>query len=329
MADARAHKVPPLLCEEYYHSPELLFSVPCTPSPSMAAPAMMACNRLMTPPPPMSAPLLPERLLEKPPPPPPALPPRLWTETAAAVQLALGSAWPAPLHSPRVSDPESDGEAAAELAFKVKNTFLDGRMDLKRILQEGRQVRSCPGSRLASPRGEGDKGQAAPERGELEVVSSQASTADTVETDRLQHEPPADLEGAPGLLEGAARRGIAFPPPRKAQILLLSRVLDDTASPGLHCPLPVGVLSSDCASYRGRGGGRLTLGSPGLPSIGSFGHEALRCKPCAFILRFGCASGEQCSFCHLCGDGEKKRRRKEKRALKAMARIKTPATAEA
>jgi hypothetical protein len=62
------------------------------------------------------------------------------------------------------------------------------------------------------------------------------------------------------------------------------------------------------------------LGSPELPSVGSLGHHINRCKPCAFVSRSGCSNAAQCSFCHLCAAGEKKRRRKEKRALIGAAR---------
>lgn len=96
---------------------------------------------------------------------------------------------------------------------KVKNTFIevDGGHDLKRMLQEGRQIRSCPGSRLTTPRGKGEVARPS--------ESSQASTADTAEAERLQRdslgnfpelEPPA---ASPPFLFGqrgsAARAALA------------------------------------------------------------------------------------------------------------------------
>lgn len=54
-------------------------------------------------------------------------------------------------------------------------------------------------------------------------------------------------------------------------------------------------------------------GSEELPSVGSSGHSAGQCKPCAFLHTKGCENGAICRFCHLCGAGEKKRRQKEKR----------------
>jgi len=48
-------------------------------------------------------------------------------------------------------------------------------------------------------------------------------------------------------------------------------------------------------------------------NVGSAGHNAGRCKPCAFIhTDKGCMQGVECRFCHRCEPGEKKRRRREK-----------------
>mmetsp|Transcript_16215 Transcript_16215/g.46141 ORF Transcript_16215/g.46141 Transcript_16215/m.46141 type:complete len:364 (+) Transcript_16215:38-1129(+) len=53
-----------------------------------------------------------------------------------------------------------------------------------------------------------------------------------------------------------------------------------------------------------------------LPSVGSAGHETRDCKPCAFLdSRKGCIAGQNCAYCHLCDQGEKKRRQKEKRKM--------------
>lgn len=54
------------------------------------------------------------------------------------------------------------------------------------------------------------------------------------------------------------------------------------------------------------------VGSPELPSVGSQGHAAGQCKPCAFLYTKGCENGVSCQFCHLCEDGERQRRRKAK-----------------
>lgn len=57
------------------------------------------------------------------------------------------------------------------------------------------------------------------------------------------------------------------------------------------------------------------LGSPEMPTRGSAGHHLRNCKPCAFVDK-GCESGVDCRFCHLCEPGEKKRRKKEKLAMR-------------
>jgi len=49
-----------------------------------------------------------------------------------------------------------------------------------------------------------------------------------------------------------------------------------------------------------------------FPTIGSAGHFTGHCKPCAFVGTKGCTSGYECTFCHLCAPGEKKRRKREK-----------------
>merc|ERR1711971_159211 len=52
------------------------------------------------------------------------------------------------------------------------------------------------------------------------------------------------------------------------------------------------------------------LGSEELPNIGSAGHNAGTCRPCIFAHSRGgsCENGMNCTFCHLCEKGERKRR---------------------
>lgn len=57
------------------------------------------------------------------------------------------------------------------------------------------------------------------------------------------------------------------------------------------------------------------LGSPLMPTVGSSGHFAGTCNPCAFAFK-GCHSGIQCQFCHLCMRGEKKRRKKASKMVR-------------
>jgi len=281
---------------------------------------------------------------------------------------------------------------------KVKNTFIEvnGGMDLKSMLQEGRQIRSCPGSRLTTPRAKGDVGRP--------TESSQASTADTTEADAAVLVQQAaitnrmcDVARAALAREGqvehfdslrglehpastiyydqrtAASRASAFQQAQvehlhvdslreldhpgstvyydqRTEALVASAFqqaqasLDDqrmqasvAASQQAHVLLLANALAVSTAAPRvatgrdkgNRGRGQLMLGSPEVPSVGSLGHATLRCKPCAFFARSGCANGVQCGFCHLCDVGEKKRRRKEKRSLIAATRKVVSMSAEA
>jgi hypothetical protein len=241
---------------------------------------------------------------------------------------------------------------------KVKNTFIDGGRDLKQIFQEGRQVHSCPGSRRVSPRGRSPAGRAR-ESPVVSSTASTADTAeaeralrepspgrDGVDFDlqvdfrsRRASWPPAfapapaakqPLSSAlpPGPIASAP---VADPQPLHLeralatdeghpQVLSLEQVLEfvptSASAPGAR-----GLTKNESRrGDRGKGGTRPPLGSSELPSVGSLGHNIRRCKPCAFATRSGCANGVQCHFCHLCGYGEKKRRRKEKRALIGVAR---------
>jgi hypothetical protein len=49
------------------------------------------------------------------------------------------------------------------------------------------------------------------------------------------------------------------------------------------------------------------------PSVGSRFHASGTCRPCAWFWKHqGCSNGRQCRHCHLCPQGEIKRRRKTK-----------------
>lgn len=58
------------------------------------------------------------------------------------------------------------------------------------------------------------------------------------------------------------------------------------------------------------------LGSPGYPTAGSQHHGFGTCTPCAFVHTKGCGNGVLCPFCHLCKPEERKRRAKDRRAVK-------------
>lgn len=59
--------------------------------------------------------------------------------------------------------------------------------------------------------------------------------------------------------------------------------------------------------------------SPKCPSAGSAGHWLGLCTPCDFFHRHRCTKEDACKFCHLCGPGESRRRKRQNRALKQAA----------
>jgi hypothetical protein len=279
-------------------------------------------------------------------PPPPVLPPQLQhciepltAEPPAAPALHADTRFAEqPLHA---RNPHS--------RLQIKNTFIDGGMhrspSLERLLLQGRQAQSCPGSRLPSPRPGSRLPSPRPCAKEIEIVSSQASTADTTELiaeDSSSHcnydgmvmwhglhvscgqtglsSQPLYFPGREALQDQPHLEHTPVPSPRRchrsppAQVLQLEQMLAFD-SPGVGSPSRGADVSKDRLPQ---------LGSVDLPSIGSLGHHTRRCKPCAFFSRMGCSNGLHCNFCHLCGAGEKKRRRKEKRALISAARNLVP-----
>jgi len=301
------------------------------------------------------------------PPPAPAYQPQCFGDEMQAVLSYLTASQPT--KGSRLAEQLAAPEATAGLI--VKNTFIDDGLrrspSLENVLR-GRQVHSCPGSRLPSPRGK-----------HQEPVSSTASTVDTSEGAQSEESHPLSKWGAqpgmpptptlqmnawhtPGmenwmLQEVVARQHLQLeqallmselagtsvcppphggpPSPSSAAMAAASIAAGGRSSQGIGRPAQVLQLeralafdasAPDPASFEqalhaaSRRTGTPELGSPELPSIGSLGHSIRRCKPCAFATRLGCSNGVQCQFCHLCEAGEKKRRRKEKRALIGAAR---------
>eukprot|EP00928_Gymnodinium_smaydae_P041020 TRINITY_DN27775_c0_g2_i1.p1 TRINITY_DN27775_c0_g2~~TRINITY_DN27775_c0_g2_i1.p1 ORF type:complete len:240 (-),score=32.34 TRINITY_DN27775_c0_g2_i1:452-1114(-) len=144
-------------------------------------------------------------------------------------------------------------------------------------------------------------------------------------------------DDAPRLL---GRGGVAY---RPGEVLLNSAVLSASSVapwPMMATTLPGGALGSDeyftslqyasgvtapaaCPTAGWESDGSTVDTSPeasycdsafpDVPTVGSRGHFTGTCKPCAFVFKAGqggCLSGYECKFCHLCGPGEKKRRKK-------------------
>lgn len=342
---------------------------------------------LLPPPPPILPPQLSPDFFARPPPAPDRLPETLEAESNVSRGAARTTIEEA---APRRSNRFIEGSGsllAQQLArqlnadivrseLKVKNTFIDGGLSrspsLERLLRESRQVRSCPGSALPTPKGK----YAGTKLGLMDaetIFSSRASTVDTLESPvSWAEDSPEDCMHVAGLqstpsIQAAAWRNqsgnvllcgehgrettvrqardqtancvhlqlehaLAADSPkqsRKARVLQLEHVLtfgeddlgaivgDDSivTNAAVKCDADSSLLArAETFSKPPH------LGSAELPSVGSLGHHLRRCRPCAFVLRMGCSNGIRCNFCHLCNAGEKKRRRKEKRALMGAAR---------
>jgi len=202
----------------------------------------------------------------------------------------------------------------------VKNTFIDTPLDrpvsLDGFLHE-RRIQSCP---VETPIVEEEEPvddvaasiappalRRAATAGAAVIAAAAADTAAAVmgwwngPQDQQQqqvsqwHEPgfalpvhQQDFQQPPAYpFDMAAAEQPAMPPPTAAPVLLLSEALAPPSS--------------------------AVLGTPECPTMGSMEHWTGNCKPCAFFHKRGCSNGVQCSFCHLCDSGEKKRRQKEKR----------------
>lgn len=88
----------------------------------------------------------------------------------------------------------------------------------------------------------------------------------------------------------------------------------DAGFPGLALPiLENGAKQTSAASTRGSSGKKAT---PPGSSVGSAGHGAGVCRPCAWVHKMpggkGCKNASSCKYCHLCPPGELKRRKRDK-----------------
>lgn len=229
---------------------------------------------------------------------------------------------------------------------RVKNTFIDSCMPRSSSLEHLRQTQSCPGSRLPTPlptpkRETTSKGCGM--RNSLKEFDTMPSTSDPATAKLVDkiHQDRYECRTAPRpSLQAAAWQGSnqQQPPsqdfsqygqdlrPSKPmpQVVQLESLLAFSGLDSHDTPVTPAARAARKASAPGIPDSSVSqlpkLGSPELPSVGSLGHHMNRCKPCAFVQRNGCSNGVQCSFCHMCEPGEKKRRRKEKRALIGVAR---------
>jgi len=229
---------------------------------------------------------------------------------------------------------------------KIKNTFIDSCMPRSSSLEDLRQTKSCPGSRLPTPLPTPKRETTSTGcgmRNSLKEFDTMPSTSDAAVAklaDKIHHDRYECRVAPRPSLQTAAWQGSnqqqpllqdffqyaqdlrpSKPMPQVVQLesLLAFSGLDSYNTP--VTPAVRVVRKASVPSIPDTSVSQLPkLGSPELPSVGSLGHHINRCKPCAFVQRNGCSNGVQCSFCHMCAPGEKKRRRKEKRSLIGVAR---------
>lgn len=139
-------------------------------------------------------------------------------------------------------------------------------------------------------------------------------TAFLDEPSSLQKEPPCPKPAPPGAFPVLLGRTLLHHSP----MTNIAKIPESTAtgqsqqvSRSATSTLEAEVSWNQQLAPRG-----LSLGSPDCPTSGSRGHHFGQCKPCAFVFKGGCSNGVDCRFCHLCMPGEKKRRKKERKAIR-------------
>jgi len=188
--------------------------------------------------------------------------------------------------------------------FVVRNTFLDIKESrhlgsLADFMVE-RQSRSLPASGIGLPPGFGG------------MCSSSSTINDSapVEPQGFCFCPPPAYEPVLPNLQPVA---LPPPPPMAPPALPAAAQISELTSRVVPPPPPQAPQLRIAESWP-----ETRLGTPEVPTVGSLGHYLGTCKPCAFLFTKGCGSGVDCTFCHLCPPGEKKRRQKIKHAAVKM-----------
>jgi len=171
------------------------------------------------------------------------------------------------------------------VTFVVRNTFIDTQvvrpLSLDDFFQE-RRIHSCPVATAEDV-----------EDSRLEEIQEEVPTAQPLRR--------AITAGAHALMTNVATATGFWPAPEQRTS---PKPVDNFY---VSQPMPRVLMLSEALPEP-------ILGSAEMPTIGSIGHSAGTCKPCAFFYTRGCENGAQCSFCHLCPADEKRKRQKEKLA---------------
>jgi len=171
----------------------------------------------------------------------------------------------------------------------VRNTFIDA--DVPRPISldeffEERRVHSCP---VETPTYFGSEVEAAGIPGGTQAFAAGSPMVDSV----------------------WAATAAAYAAAAAATRCLMQPMM--SPSPGHAMPIPPQSIGTQAPILRLADAiAEPELGSPAMPTMGSAGHHLGNCKPCAFSYTRGCGNGTECPFCHLCPEGEKKRRQKVK-----------------
>lgn len=221
-------------------------------------------------------------------------------------------------------------EAGFPSAVIVKNTFLGVSTQRSPSLDgffESRKVKSCPpASGISLPPG---LEEVVTTEEAMANLASYASTHDELEIaadDELQASNYRWCTYLPnGLLESPAARAHEQET-QEASILTLD-LMQALSSPPHAARRDQNSVSGSVATLVPPSTMHLPqvlavqVGTAQCPTVGSQGHWFGTCKPCVFLHTKGCMNGINCSFCHLCEAGEKKKRAKEQRALRRCAKI--------
>mmetsp|Transcript_58003 Transcript_58003/g.168254 ORF Transcript_58003/g.168254 Transcript_58003/m.168254 type:complete len:552 (+) Transcript_58003:77-1732(+) len=148
------------------------------------------------------------------------------------------------------------------------------------------------------------------------------------QADRCPSKPPEDAELAPQVMTVAAfERGLTAGPGGGAALPTLtvpeaSRPLTHSGEQAPGCKATLSetgptllaakqVTSSEKQGCRSTPAAFAMKDDGLLPSLGSVLHASGTCRPCAWFWKsVGCQNGSECQHCHLCPDGELKRRKK-------------------
>lgn len=206
---------------------------------------------------------------------------------------------PRSLQYPSLLDAKTKGqEAEVKATWPKSSSGVLGLPDIEyplpwQLTGHVRETMSCPSSEIGAPPGLEHLG--------IPVLPN-SSPASMVEV-----EPP------PGLREQSIELDCG-----DGRQILIPTVHSNVPPPPAHSPTLPESLKFDL--WQGPMGAMdlPDVPLPLLASLGSLNHGVGTCKPCAFIHTKGCSSGADCTFCHLCPPGEKKRRAKMTKQIAKM-----------